>query len=515
MKMSLIYSIFLAQVIPVWGFANEFCPEDAREVVVSDMRSEFGPLRDQKDSGWCYANATADLLQYHLRNNNFIPKTSLGKISDLISAPQYAIEHSRLSSKNLYGEANAPLQSYFNSEKLPKQELIEKLNKIAAHTTLDGEDYKIREGLLTELKKSVGLKDDRNDFCSNSKQSKNCYYLTEQELLQDLKKCRKSDCKTLNELDTQLKKISMKSSEMFHKYIDKLQELISALDEQKKYGGFPNGGDLNEAVLQSMIRQGVCLEKDLPQNSNDNADENSFRLKYLIEQLAYSVRDNNNLELRDCYARQLLPFVVDKNISDILNKLSSSLIDLDEILIKNCQKNKIKMNHEPIEVKVRDLEISISSIDNSLQSYKPIFMVYDPQRAYYVSSNGNPFTPSHASLLVGKVKCTRDNGQSEDYYVLRNSFGKNLCQEKKEEQVLYYKKTNSYFLDKCIANLKNRPMTAKQKEIFCVETSLIGTDEAINLCDKNGYQLITKSRLERSLNIGGRSYSKVFLQVLE
>ena len=33
-----------------------------------DLRSEMGPIRDQGDKGWCYANAAADLLSFKHRN---------------------------------------------------------------------------------------------------------------------------------------------------------------------------------------------------------------------------------------------------------------------------------------------------------------------------------------------------------------------------------------------------------------------------------------------------------------
>lgn len=41
--------------------------ESPRLVLDRDLSGEFGPVRDQKDIGWCYANATADILGWRYR----------------------------------------------------------------------------------------------------------------------------------------------------------------------------------------------------------------------------------------------------------------------------------------------------------------------------------------------------------------------------------------------------------------------------------------------------------------
>lgn len=59
---AILLSTFLTMVSPFLAKAASV------ECNPIDLRSQLGPVRDQGDIGWCYANAAADLLTYHYRD---------------------------------------------------------------------------------------------------------------------------------------------------------------------------------------------------------------------------------------------------------------------------------------------------------------------------------------------------------------------------------------------------------------------------------------------------------------
>jgi hypothetical protein len=64
LSFTIIVSVFL---IEDSAHAEAFgsSPQTCSDV---DLRSEIGPIRDQGDIGWCFANASADLLTFHYRH---------------------------------------------------------------------------------------------------------------------------------------------------------------------------------------------------------------------------------------------------------------------------------------------------------------------------------------------------------------------------------------------------------------------------------------------------------------
>jgi hypothetical protein len=496
-------------MMPILCYSNEICPAGTIEEIQIDLRSSFGPIRDQKDSGWCFANASVDLFQQYLVSHNLIKNNPTGSIGDSFSAPQYAAEYY----KELSGNS---LQRYFNSESFSKEKSNKELENIISLTSLDGDKYKARQNNLKDIKKSLNLQSDRIDFCYPKNGNKDCYNLSEDSFLDDLKKCQQSDCNSLNEIKNKIIKFNPQVEPKLNEYLSNLNELLSASPDKRIIGGFPNGGDLAQSTLENMISNGICLEKNFRQNFSDKADENSYRLKFLIEELGHSIRDQQKTNVVNCYLNNLFPFIENKNAVNVLNKLTSNLVSVDDLLLENCHKNKIKFEDGNINFQVKNINLSAQSIDDTLKNQKPIFINYDPRLAFDTYLGGVRFEATHVSLIVGKINCSKKGGSSQDYYMIRNSFGKNLCSDKKNAQLdRKIKELNPKLFNICVKDNSTFCHDSSHCKKYCAELLSLGTDESINMCDENGYHLITRDRLERSLNIGSSSNAKGTLKIID
>jgi hypothetical protein len=422
----------------------------------SDMRKDFGPIRDQGSIGWCYAYGAADQAGHWLKKNRGIDTTLPGKA---ISASAVALETN--------GEDR--------SKSLGQSDAIRRVQAATAQLTQEARDKENRQREVLGAKLSVFVGRDKRasellDRVAD-RQAKLMHQFAEEAKKNpsplngvgtggggmmmkpsatdmfdptfppdwEIKKNKTEFEKLVLKdpaIDTEYKKLLYHQSEV--------QALVSIYPKNLEED---EGGNSSE-VLAGIMENGYCTEDEVPSEGFDykpkispmnngivmppsTSDGVKAILNEGIGKYTASPTAENLCEATDA-AKSIFPKLSQKEISNVLEAARKNENDaVDQLLKTACTKKKIDLPRPKVVAQTlipdQDGGVDMAWVRELLKKGTPVGIAYhsevfseSPDVYKYSSKRG-----SHYSLLVGqRYNC--DKGEPE--YILRNSWGQSGCE---------------------------------------------------------------------------------------
>jgi hypothetical protein len=422
-----------------------FNPNDAQQLL--------GPATDQGSAGTCFAYTGADLVELELKKVNLMP------IEEKISPLSFAFEY--------YMKMQTPYEFFRNrdaSELINEFNLQGKIlkNKMKNYYNLDKKEKAkllVNVYVFSELYKRLKNKIERSCFNGggsislailNHNYSNLCY---ESELNSDYDSI-------LNYIEAEL---SLCGKTMFD--TNGYEQLMLAL--------FPplSPSSAEECAFECSVKA------IFPEASRSN-----------ISDLSIATKDNIIGELMSKFCKPKK-----QSISEISVKVFA--VDSGKVQTFNSSSSYLKKYFQDTDDKQATPKIMESYslqkfIDDNLQMKKAVGISYDSALFNFPSSDSAVL--SHGSSIVGKI-----NMCNENFYVLRNSWGKDACLSKfnnyLEMALLQENKNGNYFKDISSHGVPALGSIYWNKLIYSLNIPF--------LCDDHGNFLIRENVLIKNTNI--------------
>lgn len=390
---SLLTSIFITLIA---------LPVSAQDV---DLRPEFGPIRDQRSLGFCYAYATADLLSYWLNNsmgfkNN--PKKDTRKKENMVSALAYALSFNRINL--LEGKRN--IKKYRKELKALASKLDEQQNKI---------DIVVNKILQTNYealiinRKLLAMEDKDSETCGFTF-SNECYFDQEQ----------------YDELVSKMMDILYSYPEYEKAANDYTRSELALVSLEKQERKEEEGGDLDPEVDLKSI--GICFEREINSEGGEYFETYKDPITYYPEDFlkeSYGAYSTGSAPKK---VDVIFPRVKDRIVKRAYSRYYKKKDDFDPIaklLKRSCGSKRLLGKKAPVIKVSDDLSNIFDLIDRQLDRKNPVYIGYNA--LVFVSHPslwGDSFW-SHASVIVGRLSDSKD-GIKE--YIIRNSYGVKACE---------------------------------------------------------------------------------------
>lgn len=435
----------------------------------SDMRKDFGPIRDQGSMGWCYAYGAADQAGYWLKKNRGMETTSPG---NMISASAVALDYN--------GEER--------SKSLGASDAIRRVQAATAELTKEAMAKQSRQREIFNSKLSAFVARDKRaaDVLERvgDRQAKQAHDFMEQAKLNPATqngmivgggmgggmgagmgsgvgagyfKPSAADMfdpysyDTASEKDkSEFKKLVLKDPTIdteYKKLLYHQNELSALVSIYPKSVAENEGGD-PKTVLDNIMGNGFCTEEEVPSEGFDYQAKTAPMQGYVppgytmapqkgvkailnegVGKYTASPNAENLCEATEA-AKGIFPKLSQKEISDVLETSRKNDNDaVDQLLKAACKKKKIELPRPVVtsETVITAHDKGMNAVQDLLKKGTPVGITYYPE----VLSE-NPLTydkaskeGTHYSVLVGqRYNC--DKGEPE--YILRNSWGKSSCE---------------------------------------------------------------------------------------
>ncbi len=474
----LLVSIFIT------ALAWPLCAEDV------DLRPEFGPMRDQRGLGFCYAYATADLLSYWLNNtmgfkNN--PKKDTRKKDNMVSALAYALSFNRINM--LEGKRN--IKKYRKELKALASKLDEQQKNldIAVDKILKS-NY---EALIIN-RKLLAMEDKDSETCGFTF-SNECYFDQEQ----------------YDELVSKMMEILYGYPEYEKAANDYTRSELALVSLEKQERKEEEGGDLDpELDLKSV---GICFEREVNSEGGQYSDP-SWTYK---EPLLYYPEDF----LKESYGvystgsapkntNIIFPKVKDRIVKRAYSKYYKKKDDFDPIaklLKKSCGSKRLLGKKAPVIKVSDDLSNIFDLIDKQLDKKNPVYMGYNA--LVFVSHPslwGDSFW-SHASVIVGRLSDSKDGSKE---YIIRNSYGAKACETDHKNYFGLRQEDVEKEILAIFDNIEKKCPSNNERSFESCKSSIVSDsnikeekleEEAPRpfRCDPQGYYIIKKETLAKAI----------------
>lgn len=431
-----------------------------------DLRSEFGPLSDQGNMGFCSAFATADLLSFWLNNNAGFKES---KNKDTCLEPNMVSGLGTAISFNNYR------RFYVNPYLFEAKKMI----------TEAGSPQKALNQLDTKIKGLENVIESKYDFY-------------------DQIISRQKGVKT-SPADVATKTYLIQTTEEIYR------ELWAAQGLKSFIGDFAiSGTTMEHETIPFHVPDRICFNKDVAMTKRDpKAEYCDLRLQIRdfftdLDRLRIDGRDKEFVlgkakkifpNVRAKYTNKMIKKLLKEPDNDVLKKLTNKSCKELGSLVKKTYPKPIEF---PLKEDKSNIEELFSVIDKRLDAEQPVYIMYFAH-FYYPYGEGIDYEnlsiwdDSHSSSIVGRY---HDFYFNEPVYIIRNTWGANACECLKESFIY----TSPELINDTYTEFYANPVVNQKKDFSQVAIQLYESNkdkykkEAPFDCDK-GYFLVRKSVL--------------------
>lgn len=520
-----LVSFIVGRYVGLLLFAFSFIPVNVTAQAISankydfnnvDLRSEYGPLRNQGDMGFCASYSTADMLSFWLKKYAGINTTQPGNmVSGLGTALVY--------------------NNYRRTLNLStKEDAVKEGKKMMAAAGGDSQKALAEaQKKLDVIKKQLDVIYEQENKYTKEYGSYTVGINPQQELATQQLAADAAGSPQKKVVVTPQNLTSQKLSELKQEEMKLTIEYQHVAEASNAIAGFsstePEGSDLNTP-------EKICFEKDVAsptiQESSDDPCNSMLQISALFGELDQLKIDPKNKEsvtnniknifpkAKATYVKRLMNKFSKKADFDALSRLSDkSCKNISDIMSKNYPKpvslfKKPEINDQSESgTVIMGPEYGMTAdglfkiIDDKLKAGEPVFIGYDAKSLYYPTlptgdqqPSDNPFAnlipQTHASTIVGRLY---DNQANEPVYIIRNSWGIDACECLRKANgltstLLVNDTKDAYYTNP--AN-QNKKLSSIAAELYDANKEKYN-NEALFKCDK-GYFLAKKSVLEQYL----------------
>lgn len=397
-------------------------------MVYSDLRKDFGEIKDQGEVGWCYAYTTADLLNHKLARFNGKSNTTpvispraiaLNYISEKAANKKIKVGEVFLNNSSLNELSGKIDRNYVRSHRLQTE------RKLFA----DNDTLEHMQSRLDKLKSQSGP-NASIDWLGRRIRAK-------------------KEFGSIEAIDKELRVLESERAEALAQQ-KRISTAISSSDD------LIAGGVQSKTIGQAL--GGMCTEKDIPSGDITYAKKWQGINNYLREfggisdgvalQELYLFQKNAEDAAKVCrsaiMAHVLSPNETLKSFQDIF----SAQVGIDPIkaILDKCKergvvysadfKSSFKIQESYVDFKTpepaqkAEAERILKAVDKHILN-EPVAIMINPDILKYSADvypqefDRNKFALlSHAVTVVGAVKSCKSG---EEEYIIRNSWGKNAC----------------------------------------------------------------------------------------
>jgi hypothetical protein len=458
-----------------------------------DLRSEFGPITDQGDIGFCGAYATADMLSFWLNNKTEFKNT---------------IKDTRTKENMVSGLGVALV---YNSDSGRRSDLLSKNEDVVkdAKKMIADAGGDSQKALAQAQKKADELQKEIDDATASNKTT----------ILQQFAALANQNQQTVpgpNTPSVALSQITVDKNKSIPTKQDELNHTNDIINTLSPHS--PDSPSTEPEAIPFHTPNKICFEKDIPtpskQENTDNPCNASSQLRELFGDLnklkinpndkAATISSINGIfpKAKKRYLEKLIKKFSKKPDFDILHRLTDkSCKNITAIMSKNypspAPPTVARINHA-------NIDELFTVIDERLKMGEPVYIAYDA-RLYFspdddsssLDAISQSLLHSHASTIVGRWY---DFTSNESLYIIRNVWGAGAC-ECFQKAYVY---TLSSLNNDTAAILYSSPVINQNKDYSDLAIRLYGANkeqydsEVPFRCDK-GYFLVKKSVLGKYL----------------
>jgi hypothetical protein len=405
------------------GFAGEATCANSGSYNKKDLRSSFGPIRDQGSKGWCYANSTADQLGYWLKKRTGLDTSAP---ATMVSANAISLDYNEQDRNGEYSRYLKTMKAFQDPNSSEGKELSKQyslLNKkySAARAAAFKENPK-----LSELDTRIKLLKSKADPFGMSRRSAESDFGDEMQVY-DLEAQKEKELQK----NPAYKQASAELSRFQNDYGDSFL-VGDAGTLREKERGYP------ERAIQVALKNGVCLEKNVRSvayKDNDLQNSEAIEIDNFIQSLDKYLKDKSTENL--CEASRMGSRTFNIDIGSIMKVIKTTVnhsSPIGKLLEMSCVRQQFPKNNLPSPVSMLvhgpdDKKKIMDNIEVQLNKENPPQISLDAGIFFRSPKAGSLVPDPHAVLVVGKQWNCKKN---QPEYIIRNSWGAKSCEKNRQ-----------------------------------------------------------------------------------